>query len=261
MSTRSLRSAGAPEKSSENVPRRRRGASASRSGAASPSPARQAKNSTRSTAATVEPIPTDTDLWAGSVGSALERQLRLVWGPLALLVVTPLFVNAAALAAKNHDSSFAIMLSAYSSWGELLRAAFPAPTSTALAAVAVFCAFQLLLFLALPGKAFPGAVAPSGFVPTYRRSGPAAFVLTAVGFLGGSTLGAGWFEPTVVYDELLPIMTLLNVSVTCAAAPHHDAPQRLGLHRAAFGLSCLAPSTDFTALNFFMVHGRADTRT
>jgi 7-dehydrocholesterol reductase len=196
---------------------RRRGASAVPK---APAPPRAAAASTvpkapappRATAAVA-----DTDLWGGSAySSAAERVLRTTVGPLVLLVATPLFLNLAALAALRHDSSFGAMLAAYPTWGRLLAAAFPAPTPAVAGGVAAFVAFQLALFVGLPGRVFPGVVAPSGFVPRFRRNGPAAYLLTLAAW-GAGAYGAQLWAPTVVYDHLLPLMSLLNATALALA--------------------------------------------
>ena len=131
---------------------------------------------------------TTSDIWGGeSFSGSLERYLRLSLGPLLLLVLTPLFVNIAALTAKYHDSSVSNLLTFYrldiSSLASLqnhttyplsivferivtlLVDAFPLPTFFVIKLVFGFVIFQLLLFILLPGKTFNGAIAPSGFIP------------------------------------------------------------------------------------------------
>jgi hypothetical protein len=113
----------------------------------------------------------ESDIWGtGVYSSSAERVLRTLVGPILLLLATPIFVNVAALAAKEYDSDLAAMwaTSGYSVT-RILVDAFPLPSSHVVAAVIGFIVFQLALFVLLPGKVFPGARAPSGFVPQVRH--------------------------------------------------------------------------------------------
>jgi len=194
------------------------------------------------------------DVWGGeSFASPLERLLRLTVGPLWLMLVTPVLVNVAALCAQSHDASWERLLAHYGSGSgggggggggivgglagirglrvaELLRDAFPAPPAHLVRLVAGFVLFELALLVLLPGGTFEGAVAPSGFVPRFRRNGAAAFVVTMLAFFACSRGDAPLFPAEVVYDNLLPLMTLLNVSALALAA-------------ALFAKGVLRPST------------------
>ena len=192
------------------------------------------------TAAVAKPVG---DAWGGeSFGSPLERLLRLTVGPLLLMLVTPVVVNIAALCALRHDSSLAALWTSYGGAdaagglraAELLRDAFPLPSAALARLVAGFVLFQLALLVLLPGGSFEGAVAPSGFVPRFKRNGGLALACTVLAFaVGACGLGEGLpplFAAEVVYDELLPLMTLMN----CAA---------LVLAAALFAKGVLRPST------------------
>ena len=109
----------------------------------------------------------ESDLWAtGIYSSSTERVLRTIVGPILLLLATPIFVNIAALAAKQHDSDITTVWAAAGySITTFLSDAFPIPSKHVVAAVTGFVVFQMALFILLPGKIFPGARAPSGFIP------------------------------------------------------------------------------------------------
>ncbi len=97
--------------------------------------------------------------------------MRTIIGPVLLLLATPIFVNVAALAAKEHDSDLLqVLVATGRSIFEVASDAFPLPSIDVVAAFAGFIAFQLALFVLLPGRIYPGALAPSGFVPQVRRS-------------------------------------------------------------------------------------------
>ena len=181
------------------------------------------------------------DWAADSFSSPLDRALRVTVGPLVLLIVTPVFVNLAALCAKRFDSSFVAMLAHYALLPgdgfspararEMLGDAFPLPSAALLRLFAGFALFELVLLVALPGKVFDGAVAPSGFVPRFRRNGGLAFALTAAAFVWGSRVAQPpLFAAEVVYDELLPAMTMLNAGALAVAV-------------ALFAKGVLSPST------------------
>jgi 7-dehydrocholesterol reductase len=204
--------AAAPKRAASSSPKRAAMPSPAPKRAAKPSPSPARRPASTTTA------QEETDLWgANAYASPLERLLRTVVGPLLLLVVTPLFINLAALAGLRHDSSFSALYAAYnplpSPLLSLLADAFPLPSLGVVGAVLLFVLFELVLFLALPGKVFPGARAPSGFVPHFRRNGGSAFVLTALAFVLLSSRGPGGLFPAeAIYDHLLPLLTLLNAA-------------------------------------------------
>jgi len=119
-------------------------------------------------------------------------------GPLALLLSTPVLV----------------MYFVY----DLLRGPFSPsvvdffrPTAPAAAFVAGFVVFQVILLLALPGRAVAGPVGPSGFAPTYRGNGLLAFVLTMLVFVG-VPYWTNIFSPAIYFRMFGPLCTILNGS-------------------------------------------------
>lgn len=109
----------------------------------------------------------ESDLWAtGIYSSPSERILRTLAGPILLLIAAPVFVNIAALSAKEYDSDLiAVLSAAVADPATTVSQAFPLPSLNVVLPVCCFLFFQLALFVLLPGKIFPGARAPSGFVP------------------------------------------------------------------------------------------------
>ncbi len=123
-----------------------------------------AKTKTQKTKAISAP---ESDLWAtGIYSSPSERALRTLVGPILLLVAAPVFINIAALSAKEYDSDFiAVLSAAVADPATTVSQAFPLPSLNVVLPVCCFLCLQLALFVLVPGKIFPGARAPSGFVP------------------------------------------------------------------------------------------------
>ncbi len=72
-----------------------------------------------------------------------------------------------------------------------------------------FAAFQLLLMRVIPGKPFLGPITPKGNIPVYKANGVPCFLITIGAFCIGS-FGLGLFSPTILYDQLGPILGALN---------------------------------------------------
>jgi hypothetical protein len=187
------------------------------------------------------PPARDSDIWSSGIyTSSAERILRTLLGPVALLVAAPVFVNVAALAAKGYDSDIVAVLSAaLADSPTFLSAAFPLPSFQVICAVASFVLFQLALFVLVPGQLFPGVRAPSGFVPQvhpplrylasysilpafchltsaqFKRNGVPAFAVTGAAFVLCHTYHV--FPGEFIYDNLMQIMTLLNISAIAFA--------------------------------------------
>jgi hypothetical protein len=172
----------------------------------------------RSQSQSISHVKAPSDLWAPVESSSWEKVIRKTVGPLLLLLVTPIFINVAALATRHPDASFLAMYEYYAdrSFADLFAAAFPLPSTKLVVGLVCFVALQIVLFVCLPGRAYPGVVAPSGFRPTFRRTGPAAFCITVLLFVCGA-LYMNWWEMTIVFDELLPLLTLLNGSALVIA--------------------------------------------
>ena len=152
--------------------------------------------------------PPASDVWHGAFAGPADRFIRTTLGPLLLLLATPLFVNFAALAALRHGSSFTALAAAYATPRAALAAAFPLPSLGLAAALALFVAFETALLVALPGRVFAGAIAPSGFVPHFRANGGAAYLCTAAA--AAALVASGRLPATALYDNALELLTLLN---------------------------------------------------
>ncbi len=82
-------------------------------------------------------------------------------------------------------------------------------TATAWEILACFAAFQLLLMKFVPGKPFAGPITPKGNIPTYKANGVACFFITLAAFVL-ATHQFHWFSPTIIYDNLGPMLGALN---------------------------------------------------
>ena len=61
----------------------------------------------------------------------------------------------------------------------------------------------------VPGKPFLGPITPKGNIPVYKANGVPCFFITLTAFvLGGFVFK--WFSPTLLYDNLGPILGALN---------------------------------------------------
>ncbi len=76
--------------------------------------------------------------------------------------------------------------------------------------LATFAAFELLLMKIVPGKPFLGPITPKGNVPIYKANGIACFLITLATYLLGA-YAFHWFSPTLIYDNLGPILGALNL--------------------------------------------------
>jgi len=115
---------------------------------------------------------------------------------------------------KELDGSLAGLASAASD-SAFIHGVFPAPTRRAVGFLGGLLALQLFLLLVVPGCRFQGPRAPSGHVPSYTANGFAAFLCT-LGVLG-ALCARGVLSPTLIYDELGPIMTTLNGAALAAS--------------------------------------------
>ena len=79
----------------------------------------------------------------------------------------------------------------------------------------VLLALQLFLLLVVPGARFNGPRAPSGHVPSYSDNGFVAFLITLGVIMWACAAGA--LSPTLIYDELMPMMSLLNGTALAAS--------------------------------------------
>jgi 7-dehydrocholesterol reductase len=75
--------------------------------------------------------------------------------------------------------------------------------------LATFAAFQLLLMRVIPGRLFLGPITPKGNIPIYKVNGVPSFLISISSFLIAS-YGFHWFSPTILYDNLGPLLGALN---------------------------------------------------
>ena len=133
-----------------------------------------------------------------------------------LIIICPTAVNLFALTMIDPelDGSVAALIQRLTSPGgaaALVREAFPAPTPRAVAFLAGLLLLQILLLVVVPGQRFHGPRAPSGHVPQYTDNGFACFFITlATLAIACTSLGDTVFPLTLIYDELLPILSTLN---------------------------------------------------
>ncbi len=73
-----------------------------------------------------------------------------------------------------------------------------------------FAAFQLILMRVVPGKPFLGPVTPKGNTPVYKANGFPCFLITMGTFWFGGFVFR-FFEPSILYDNLGPILGALNL--------------------------------------------------
>ncbi|CAI5518213.1 unnamed protein product [Closterium sp. Naga37s-1] len=91
-----------------------------------------------------------------------------------------------------------------------LLEAWPSPFSPiAWKIIGTFAAFEALLQVLLPGKEFVGPVSPAGNRPIYWCNGFQAYMVSIVTYI--FIWRAGWFNPSLVYDNFGSILSALNV--------------------------------------------------
>jgi 7-dehydrocholesterol reductase len=152
----------------------------------------------------------DVELWTPKQYSQFEFALRTWIGPALLVLVCPLFVNLAALAMVKTDGSIYDVLFHYKPLRETVVEAFPPPNTRVVKAVALFVAFQFFLLRTIPGKKYYGPVSPAGERPLHTKNGGPAFAVTFVTFF--ALVHLDLLDPCIIFDELLPLMTCLNLS-------------------------------------------------
>ena len=152
-----------------------------------------------------------SDVWTPTNYSNAEWIYRTWIGPALVLFLSPFFVQLASLAMlKTNGSIMDVVFNYKSSFRELFVEAFPAPNQRVLTAIGLFIAFQFSLLFILPGKTYYGPIAPSGERPIHTKNGDKAFVLTFALFW--LLVKLDLLDPCLVYDELMPMMTALNLS-------------------------------------------------
>lgn len=143
-----------------------------------------------------------------------ENFLTRVLGPAFFVFVCPPFAMLMWHVNVNLGGSFARLyneLMTNSLFSELKNVwwAHFFGSATAWTMIGIFAALQLLLMRILPGKKFTGTITPMGNLPEYKDNGLASYIITFALFFGCS-LGLGWFEPSIVYDNFGDVLGALN---------------------------------------------------
>ena len=136
-----------------------------------------------------------------------------------LVLLCPCAVNTFALTMmrKDLDGSIVSLLSAaLKDPSRLLSEAFPLPNLRAVGFLMSLLLLQLTLLLLVPGPRFSGPRAPSGHIPQYTDNGFVCFFLT-LAVLAVSCVHLG-LSPTLIFDELLPILSTLNAGALVLSA-------------------------------------------
>ncbi|CAI7852165.1 unnamed protein product [Closterium sp. NIES-54] len=132
---------------------------------------------------------------------------------LAMLVLTPpITIYMWFIMAKTDGSilKFWQFLESKESIMDGLLEAWPSPFSPiAWKIIGTFAAFEALLQVLLPGKEFLGPVSPAGNRPIYWCNGFQAYMVSIVTYV--FIWRAGWFNPSLVYDNFGSILSALNV--------------------------------------------------
>jgi Delta14-sterol reductase len=124
------------------------------------------------------------------------------------------------------DAGGALIVPASAAEWWRLAARVPAPTWTAAAIAAGWIAFQVLLQLYAPGRTRQGAPLADGTRLSYRVNGWAAWWFTWA-CLAGGVLG-GWIPPTLLADQLGPLLTVANLLAFGAALALYVLGRRRG---------------------------------
>ena len=83
-------------------------------------------------------------------------------------------------------------------------------SATAWKILGCYAIFQLILMRIIPGKPFLGPITPEGNIPVYKANGFPCYLITLFAFLFGA-YGLHWFSPTIIYDNMGPMLGALNV--------------------------------------------------
>ncbi|CAI5476939.1 unnamed protein product [Closterium sp. Yama58-4] len=133
---------------------------------------------------------------------------------MAMLVLTPpIAIYMWFIMAKTDGSIFKFwqFLQSKESMMDGLLEAWPSPFSPiAWKIIGAFAAFEAILQVLLPGKEFVGPVSPAGNRPIYWCNGFQAYMVSIVTYV--FIWRAGWFNPSLVYDNFGSILSALNVA-------------------------------------------------
>ncbi len=150
--------------------------------------------------------------WSETAGTGVESSgVFRALGALLLLLSTPPFTIALWSIFVQHKgsvASFVTLLSDQKNWTPFLQS-LPTLSWEATGYIAAFGAFEALIQLAVPGKAFVGPISPKGNRPVYKANGVQCYFVTLVAFF------LAWkysiFNPARVYDQFGEMLNALNI--------------------------------------------------
>ena len=143
------------------------------------------------------------------------------WGALTLTVVMPLVTFYLWSAVAHHEGSLWLPKSVAD-----LVAMVPAPTWQAAGILAVWLAFQAVLYVVSPGQIVHGRPTEHGERAEYRINGLFAFGVTAVALIAALALGV--VSPNAVLSQWGPLLTLATLFAIAAAAWSYRAGRKRG---------------------------------
>ena len=177
-----------------------------------------------------------------------------IGGAVAMLVTLPLLVYYLWICLADNRGALIVPTTA-AAWGQLLGRV-PAPTPTAAAIVLGWLLIQGLLYLYAPGKLVNGMPLADGSRLAYKVNGWSSWWLTWAAL--ATLVWMGWIPPTVVADQLGPLLTVANLvafalgAYLLARGGEHRVAQGPGhaLHRFVVG-SALDPRIGRFDFKFF----------
>lgn len=132
-------------------------------------------------------------------------------GPLLLMSITPLFAITLVDISHHEGSLTGLLYNLGTDPVQTVMNAWKTPSSTAIYALLIFAAFELLLMKIVPGKEFKGPVTPAGNVPVYKANGMQSFFITIATFIGLSSYGLNLFPADIVYTYYSEMICALCV--------------------------------------------------
>ncbi|MCU0735323.1 MAG: ERG4/ERG24 family protein, partial [Methylotetracoccus sp.] len=143
---------------------------------------------------------------SGAVDAARQRYgFGLSW--LILMLTLPPFVYYLWICATFYEGAL-VLPSGTPGWLEFWSHVSP-PTGKAALIYAVWFLLQAVLQQYAPGRSVEGMPLPDGRRLEYRMNGMLSFLVT-LGLVAG-LLTLGWIDATLLYDELGPLLTVVNI--------------------------------------------------
>jgi hypothetical protein len=168
-----------------------------------------------------------------------------IGGAVAMLVTLPLLVYYLWICLADNGGAL-IVPTTTSAWRRLLGRV-PAPTPTAAAIVLGWLLLQGLLYLYAPGKLVNGMPRVDGSSLVYNVNGWSSWWLTWAAL--AALVWVGWIQPTVVADQLGPLLTVANLVAFS-----------LGAYLLARGSEGRVAQAPFHALHRYVVGSALDPR-